>query len=51
MQRILSKKITYGNILKNILILPPVIMSSYTLKENTMLASNQQDLEIKLKTL
>ena len=48
---ILNRTITHKNLLKNILLLPPVIMSGYTLKENTMLASKQQELETKLKYL
>jgi len=58
MSKILSRTISYGYLLKKILLLPPVIISSYTLKENSKLEdinktliTNLQDTDIKLKIL
>ena len=58
MLRILNKKISNGDLLKSILLLPSVIISSYASNKKTKLEdiektsiTNQQELEIQLKTL
>ena len=58
MLRILKKKISNGDLLKSIVLLPSVIVSSYASNKKTKLEdiektsiTNQQELEIQLKTL
>ena len=58
MLRILNKKISNGDLLKSIVLLPSVIISSYASNKKTKLEdiektsiTNQQELEIQLKTL
>lgn len=42
---ILNIKIPYGELLKNLLLLPPIIISSYTLDKNRELKSINEKLE------
>ena len=58
MLRILNKKISNGDLLKSIVLLPSVIISSYASNKKTKLEdiektsiTNQQEIEIQLKTL
>ena len=58
MLRILKKKISNGDLLKSILLLPSVIISSYASNKKTKLEdiektlkTNLQEIEIQLKTL
>ena len=58
MLRILKKKISNGDLLKSIVLLPSVIISSYASNKKTKLEdiektsiTNQQEIEIQLKTM